>query len=809
MTMLIENPKNKSVKGALRVVRCHNLCPADDDGAVLRPVGVPRRVLEGGGWRPLAVTSVPSRRAAVYSGSVIAVVALDGAEAVPQNVGSVGGTPLCASFGDGGSTLAVMATDGAYLAEYDAAADTWEMSRAGSGVWPAISVVPEACGDISATLPQRVLSQEYSSGMELAAADRKALCGDISRAYRDILDAAEASGAVVAPCLARCRVFDAGGNVLYSTPPVLLAADADDPFASAVAYDCADRKTLAARAVAVRGFRPRVVVGGSAASLWARRAERLVLEMTPPLAPFDPADADIRASFGRTVGEGYARVSICGTGGVGRTRPASSRRHIDAALADFDSVARVVAVVARPLDHGRWARTFDAGGIASGSVVAPSPAGLPGGFVAGMCAEAAGATLWGGVREVRAGACSPAVYAASLADKPWSGRVRVSFADGHRDVVWRGGGTTDAPTSLSPLLCYPSPGATKIQVDLDIDGTHRCYSASMEAVDGNISRTVDASFRPVAPAAGEDTGDDGAAAGDAVSGVAEAGRVVATRAGSLGACCSLSLPADVRAMAAAPASGGAWDYGRSRFYCVCGDGTRLVTVASGAASMAASLVSVATVVSSRALCAGDDAVYALCHGYIAALRGSRAEVLTTDIPLDGSALLWLPGRRSLAVFGTGADTSVYSSAHGWSRHTEDGVTAAAVLGTGVASLVATADGALVDYDSTGEPSEFTNVCWEARVPSDMVAGRTLRSVTWNIDAAELDGDLTVDRVYMAPRRLCISRTNFTGPVRTPLTVAAPARRINSLWLGINVGVSADARISAPVCRIMKGAGARR
>lgn len=796
MTMLIPNSKNVGKGGALQVVQCHNLCPADASGEVLCPVEVPRAVISGG-WRPLDCAQAAGlRRLVLYRNAEIAVGTLDtgdDAEAVITVLGSIAGTPLCAVFGAGGDSLTVMTTAGAYVAQYEAGA--WELSRADSSVWPAIAVTAESAGDITVNLPSRVLSQEYSAGMPLAAADRKALAGDLGRAYGDALDSARAAGAAIAPCLARCRLLDDDGNTLYSTPPVLLAADMSDPFAAAIAYDSADGKTLAAKALTLRSFRVRVTVGGGTASLWAHRAARLVLEMTAPMSPIDASDVDVRASFGRTLGTGYARVSVCGTAGVASTRPAASRRHIAETLAAFDSLSRTIAAVSRPLSQGRWSRTFDIGEGTASAAPRVAVASLTGGFVAEMCAEAAGATLWAGVHPVRPGACSPVTYAAALADKAWSGRVRVSFADGHRDVVWRGSGTTDAPVRLSPLLTYPHPGAVKIQIDLDIDGSHYRYTAAAETSgDGTYSYAIDDGMQPVTPAAAADAGDDATASGDVVGAEAR-GLLAATRPGTLTATCAMTLPADIRVICAAPSSGSAWDYGRSRFYCGSGDGIRVVTVGAGAASVAAALVSNSAPVGPQSMCAGGDVVYALCRGHIAALRGNRAEAVTDDVPVGAEALLWLPRRRQLAVFTADDDTHIYSSRHRWAQYTVDNHRITSTLGGAGSAFAATADGRILDCDNTETSTGNTAVRWNARTPFG--ASSSLRTLTWNIDAADVDGDLTAERMYLSPRRLCVSRISYTGAMRTPLTVAVGARRVTSLWLGIDAGISADAHIAAP------------
>lgn len=528
---------------------------------------------------------------------------------------------------------------------------------------------------------------------------------------------------------------------------------------------------------------------------------RLVLEMTAPMPPIDLSAVDVRASFGRTPGTGYARVSICGTAGVAATRPSASRRHVAEALARFDECARVIAAVSRPLSQGRWSRTFDMG---DGTVCAPAQAPadvLPGGFVAEVCAKAAGATLWGGIHAVRPGASNPVNYAAALADKAWSGRVRVSFADGHRDVVWRGSDTTDAPIRLSPLLVYPHPSAVKIQIDLDIDGIHYRHIAETEAA-GNESYAfaVDSSMQPVTPSADADPGDDATVAGD-VAGAVVRGLMAATRPESLTPCSTITLPADIRTLTTAPSSGGAWDYGRSRFYCGSGDGIRMVTVGVEAKSMSATLISNSIPVGTQSMCAGDDAVYVLCHGHINILRGTRVETVTTDIPIGSSELLWLPRRRELAVFAADQDTNIYSSRHSWARYSVDNPGVIATLGVTGNALAATSEGHILDYDDMVAPTGNTAVRWNARTPFG--ARAILRTLTWNIDAADVDGDLTAERMYLSPRYLCICRTSYTGAMRTPLTVHTAARRITSLWLGIDAGVSADARIAAPTYTAIK------
>ena len=804
MTMLIENPKNLSKAGALQVVQCHNLRPADNRGEVLCPTGVPRAIVSGG-WRPLAcVDTAAGKRLALHRDTEIGIVTLnsgttDTGTAAVTSIGNTAVAPWCAVFDDGGESMTIMTAAGAYIAQY--IDSTWAIGRTDSSVRPAISITAESAGDISVALPSRVLSQQYTSSMPLSAADRKALAGDIGRAYDDALDSARAAGAAIAPSLARCRILDAEGNTLYATPTVLLTSGEADPFAAAISYDCADGKTLVAKTLTVRSFRVRVTVGAGADTLLAQRAARLVLEMTPPMPPIDTSAVDVRASFGRTPGTEYVRVSICGIAGVAATRPAASRRHVAEALARFDESARAIAAVSRPLSQGRWSRAFDMGA----GTACPPPravaAALPGGFVAEMCAKAAGATLWSGVHAVRPGAYNPAMYAAALADKAWSGRVRVSFADGHRDVVWRGSGTTDAPIRLSPLLVYPHPSAVKIQVDLDIDGTHYRHTADAEAAgDGAYAFAIDSSMQPVTPQSAADPGDDATASGDAVGAVVR-GLTAATRPGMSTPCCTLTLPADVRVLTAAPCAGGAWDYGRSRFYCGSGDGIRMVTIASDATSMAASLISNSVPVGPQSMCAGDDAVYVLCYGHIDILRGTRVETITTDVPVGGSKLLWLPRRRELAVFASGQSIYIYSSRHGLARYSVDNPGVIATLGATDCALATTSEGRILDYDDTIAPTGNTEVHWSARTPFGTQA--TLRTLTWNIDAADVDGDLTAERMYLSPRHLWVSRISYTGAMRTPLTVAAAARRITSLWLSIEAGVSADAHISAPTFTTVK------
>lgn len=402
---------------------------------------------------------------------------------------------------------------------------------------------------------------------------------------------------------------------------------------------------------------------------------------------------------------------------------------------------------------------------------------------------------------MRPGAYSPVTYAAALADKAWSGRVRVSFADGHRDVVWRGSGTTDAPTQLSPLLVYPHPSATLIQIDLDIDGTHYRHTATTEAAGvGGYAFAVDSTMQPVTPPKAPDPGDDSTAAGDAV-GMVVRGLMAATRPGTLTPCCAMALPADIRTMTAAPCSGGAWDYGRSRFYCGSGDGIRMVTVGVEAKSMSAALINNSVPVGLRSMCAGDDAVYVLCHGHIDILRGTRAETVTTDVPIGDAMLLWLSRRRELAVFADSRDINVYSSRHGWARYSMDNPGVIATLGSSGCTMAATAEGKVLDYDDTTTPTGNTDVRWNARTPFGVRS--TLRTLTWNIDAADVDGNLTAERMYLSPRRLYVSRTAYTGAMRTPLTVVVGARRITSLWLGIDAGVSADAHIAAPTYTAVK------
>ena len=108
---------------------------------------------------------------------------------------------------------------------------------------------------------------------------------------------------------------------------------------------------------------------------------------------------------------------------------------------------------------------------------------------------------------------------------------------------------------------------------------------------------------------------------------------------------------------------------------------------------------------------------------------------------------------------------------------------------------------LTDCRSTaGQP-----VRWQAQVSAADGRRRRLRTVTWMLKAAQLQGTLTVERMWLTGTRpvpAVMTRMRVDGAIRSPLTEPVNGRDATDYRLDLQAQVSADFALTLPDLRYL-------
>lgn len=753
----------------LRVTDCLNLRPAEGRSEILKVAGAPR-VIAPEEWMPLIADG---ERLLVYRPDDLSIGWLDPeAELQPGDPGvSVAGTlpslPLCA-FAEG-TAITVMTGDGAWLLEWTG--NGYKVPGLAPD-WPDIALTAAEGSIISTTVPAGTVGD-----LAVTAVD----------AYRSLATDLNALGQFMQPFMARCLLVGKGGRVLHVTPPVCVTpatgSQLADPLHIPLSEDSHNGCSMEAR-----GFRLSVALGGDIPEAWRDRVTAIEVFATPQFHCCDmsgKATVTVSRRSGAAMMEASANVFL-----PGRENAVGSSNLLRA-ISRFDSLGERIAVIDNPFAAGSPAQwTVDAPQVADVTASAKafvkalgSPCArvgraesllsLPHTFTAAMTAENGGRRLWGGLSRRAWRGYGAGAFASQIGDDmPWQGQVRVVMADGTIRVSAVDGLGT--PVLVGPVISYPDPSAR--QLTITAGGAGLTVDLAPDA-SGTYAVWVAPKGRPV-----ELTSDFEAAAAPVTDAVFEpVDRLLAvTVNGEVTGTAGLSQ-AQV-AVLAARASGGAWDFGRSRFYLFGADGIRMLAVS--ASAMSVTLLSEAVVADTGHVCRAGAAVYLLSAGRLLKLENSRLTALDGEWR-QFDRLVYCADRDELLLASTDDNEATSLPVGASGVYTTPLVLRplgghSGLLQSGASVYAATEDG-LVDLGRRG--NEPVPVSWTATVtPKAVRAGQRFAAALTEIPLWTDTADLTVSirRSYMG-RSALLKSYHIKGAVRSPLL----------LRLGVRPGVAVE------------------
>lgn len=546
-------------------------CESHDGTMVLRPAPVSAAVTLPQGWNALAKID---NQLIIINGTSVATFVDDVAR-----VADIALPGAMRSHVPVGDRLLLMCDNGAAFVGVDGGVPVVTPARRD---YPAITLYGVDDVEVSAHVDSRKLSKSYTSGL-FDKKDHDALVGDLAGAYRRICADAAASGLMVQPALARYRLLDAVGRVLFESAPVLVCHSTGAQCTDTMALTSPERLSvnpyvLQASTWHLEAALPSMPDSGVA------QAEVL---MTPLFHPYDtslPGNTYLgSASSPSTV---FARVGLPGRErGLGTVYRDNARRIIMQAIARIEMLEERVAVIADPF--GGTPRS-----VAVSVAVNPDPAvdmakiisafakpvvprtyaqvmlDKPHTFSADSAASASGAVAWGGLHVGRYEGYHLPAFAAAVGNGEWRSVCAVNF-DGGEGVVRSDEGSAMAPSRLGPVLCYPAPDAREMTVVAWHGGAnHKQTFALTTDASGRFAVYVDPDMKPFSLPLCDPT-----VAVTATPGVIDFPDMIAFGpvARPLEIVATTTVGNSIVAMAGHRGSDQAWDFGRARFTVACRD----------------------------------------------------------------------------------------------------------------------------------------------------------------------------------------------------------------------------------------------
>lgn len=706
--------------GASHVSECLNLRPADD-GRGLVAVGMPQVVAPAG--------DVPFYEFSAADGVHLlswgrGCVWLDGSTAVAQ----LDTQPLTALY-DGADTLYLMTATGPLLFSWPG------LEPAGSGDYPACTLA--ACdGPVapSVVVPPRQLAEDYRRATALSAADARGLAADLEDALYVLAGEARAQNCMTQPALARYKLLDAGGRVLFTSAPLLLGSSHNYQGVR-LAVDSqgvAEGYTLRAPSWRLQLTVPQGMPG---------RVRSVQLCVSPQLHPVAWwKDARVALVHGSVSAASTVTVQPpVNPAAVVAGRYGAAEATVAALAARIDALERVVATVpatagtievaccgdSEPREECEAVETA----LARGVEAAPAHEArlmAPHCFTARCAARVADTVMWGDVAALRYSGYPAGMLAAQLASgQPWTAFVAVDFADGGR-TVWRGSGSSDAPVMFNALLSYPSPDAVRISIGVTAAGTSRYGSYELSPLASGLGAVyVHPSAAPF----------ELPQAAYAVPQPLEAacrysGMVVAADAAAPLVPLAMRDACGGRVLRLLPAAGStaAWDFGRTRFLAFGHGGIRSVALASGRNSLAIGRIDGRRVERAGAVApvAGSE-VYVVAGGDLVRISGTR--VVTVLRRCGYADIAWIaPYAELLASPGNEARAEVVCASCRALRRYHRSIVPGAMLAGEHGAYAATASGLMALHR---EVAATLDVAWRMRAspaPQLRARGLPLRSL---------------------------------------------------------------------------------
>lgn len=464
----------------VRTIEMKNL--RHDSSGCLVPVGK-YRAIEGldGIWQPLGHIG---QRLVAVSGTQVRAVSEEGDASMLNAEDTLPGEALNAVSCQDGTLIAMTPAGPARITIED---ENIKVTRL-YDPFPPIILSATDSSPVTADIAERSLSRSYTSG-RLGTADSHDVIADITAAYLHIAAESSAAGLFVQPILARYKLRDREGHILYTSGPVLLCHSSGAQCCDTVSIYSDDRKTLKPYSIAAKSWRLSATFSAATPGL-ASEAATAEIWLTPQFHPCEPGGAGtVTVSRGTSADNPYLQARVPGLqNGLGSKWKDRASSLIMKAIARIDDIEERVAVITEPF--GSTERTIDIAVSPDPDVASVSrrlSAALkapvrrftaedvllstPHSFSASVAATDAATVAWGDITIRRfTGYAIRTIAAGNGTATPWRIYTKVRFSDG-TSLARTDSGTSGVPDLFSPVLTYPSPDAVEVDMQITTGGT--------------------------------------------------------------------------------------------------------------------------------------------------------------------------------------------------------------------------------------------------------------------------------------------------------------------------------------------------
>lgn len=475
---------------------------------------MPPAIMTEGGWRVLAIFTESGDRITelLFRGNELGACHHAAEERPPEPY-------VITNLLDGTPTAACRRTAGGYLVytenrEYTITVDGGGMLRAIIAIdsndypTPTIAVVSESLA--SFPVEECSLSGEYNArSTSLEARDVTRVSSALADAYCQASNDCSATGSLVAPILSRYRLYDRLGNMLFESVPKLHVPTGRHDENLAVTMDIdGSFSHLLGGYLALPNYKLGVIMPPRTNTVAAGMVARMEVQLTPQLHRVDAGLTATSRLFSPTPGA----LSLSATVPSLRRDSPGYRNMITKAVAASDDLFETVLEITDPF-----------GGVKAGTTVALQPAGKTVAAEKAILAKARGTSSTGWVSRCRLPHRLSAGVATDHGDIKLLGDLRIHLYSGHpahyymnsgnisddiesvavvtfgndRRTVTRNSGRLWRDMTLSPLIAYPDPDATGIEITVrDTAGVHGTLSLPLSRC-GRWAIYVAPELRPV------------------------------------------------------------------------------------------------------------------------------------------------------------------------------------------------------------------------------------------------------------------------------------------------------------------------
>lgn len=797
------------VDGSGKVTVCENLRLRDDGslGAACPPGVMMESVRE---WKFLGFNTLSDGGSVtvMWSGCDIGVMRDD---CVVQ-VATLPSEPRCVNFeGDD----VVISTEGGMCRlcrtiDTDTQEDTWHCSLP-AGEYPGLHFSTIDRGVVSVSAGGVTFTKPYETwGGALTAADLKTISASLKEAYLRLTRTVADAGDFTQPVAVRYKLRDRQGRLLHTGPVTVLSAqggwqgmdgmtarahtDSSGPFVSVDSVNLTMRRYSMAIDLPGNSVECDAPTDGVYAEVYV-------------LPQLHPLDASTNAEYRMSATPGEETLTVWLPGATLGRAPLTSRltRSMASAASYMDAYEVKIATIERPFalrsrrvelpipdtcselhrgateDNAAWKQmTYTP---ATDNELAGLRLTAPHSFSAGCVCRSGRNVVWGSIRRnpfkgydlnsLSVGDVTTAVKRASI-------RVTMSESDGKTMQVVRNmdesapEGLFLASDTLSPMVMYPDPSATLIEVRIERqDGTvaeasihltpsidRRCAMSISSSMTPRVLTDVNGAFIPF-------TAESRINEMPSTIGVADA----SNSAIILGAmdCC----PGVISQIIPAWGTNTSWDYGAGRFYVMSSSGIYgLAADCTAVQRMKATLIDPRSTILSHSAVMTPHGVAAIAGGDLLLLSGTRARTLLRHITASSIGYsgkydeLWLPDTFGITIYQLQYESGIYR---------RPDINVRSILQAGTEIMMAD-DGGRILVSSTEDTLANIKVKWEGEIP------HPLSFPAWL--GIDLEGDDLDIKATLRSRQRDISRLHINGSVRhvTGLRILGPIRSRHSLQI---------------------------